>query len=73
MVVILMISAKLAPLGILKIKVIWNKGCYVIIFVHDVSTKILSRDSSYIVDLAMWPKIGDSSISMEEALITSTL
>ena len=66
MVVILMISAKLAPLGILKIKVIWNKGFHV-------STKILSRDSSYIVDLAMWPKIGDSSISMEEALITSTL
>ena len=73
MVAILMISAKLAALGILKTKVIWKKGYYVIVFVLDVSYKILSRDSNCIVDLAMWPKIGNSSFSMEEALITSIL
>ena len=31
-----MMSAKLATLGLPKIKIIWNKGYDVIIFVHDV-------------------------------------
>ena len=43
MVEILMMSAKLATLGLLKIKVTWNKGYDVIIFVYDVINKILSR------------------------------
>ena len=42
MVAVLM-SAKLATLGLLKIKVTWNKGYDVIIFVYDVINKILSR------------------------------
>ena len=42
MVVILMISAKLATLGILKIKVVGNKGYDLIISVHHVTSKILS-------------------------------
>ena len=53
MVAILMISAKLATLGILKIKVFLNKDYYVIIFVHDVTSKILSRGSNHIVDVVM--------------------
>ena len=43
------------------------------IFVHDVNSRILSRDSNYIEDLAMWPKFDDSSISMRENIITSIL
>ena len=59
MVEFLMMSAKLATLGLLKIKVFWNKGYEVITSVSDVTNEILSRDSDYIVDLAMWPKFGN--------------
>ena len=54
MVTILMMSAKIATLDLLKIKVFWNKGYDVIIFVHDVINKTLSRESNYIVDVVMW-------------------
>ena len=64
MVAILMMSAKMATLGLLKIKVFWNKGYDVIIYVHDVTNKILSRDSNYIVDVVMWSKFGNSSIGI---------
>ena len=50
-------SAKMATPGLLKIKVFWNKGYDVIISVHDVINKILSRDSNYIVDVVMWPMV----------------
>ena len=73
MVTILMMSAKLATLGLLKIKVFWNKGYEVIISVYDVTKKILSRDSIYIVNVVMWPKFGNSSTSMREVIITSIL
>ena len=73
MVTILMMSAKMATLGLLKIKVFWNKGYDVIISVHDVTNKILSRDSNYIVDVVMWPKFGNSRTSMREVIITSIL
>ena len=72
MVKILMISAKMATLGLFKIKVFWNKG-YDIISVHDVTDKILSRDSNYVVDVVMWPKFGNSNVSMREVIIISTL
>ena len=55
MVAILMMSAKLASLGLLKIKLCWNKGYDVIISVDNVTNKILAFDSSYIVYVAMWP------------------
>ena len=51
MVTTLMISAKIVTLGLLKIKVFWNKGYAVIISVYDVSNEILSLDPSYIVDV----------------------
>ena len=70
---ILMMSAKMATPGLLKIKVFWNRGYDVIISVHDVTNKILSRDSNYIVDEVQWPKFGNSSISMREYIITSIL
>ena len=46
-------STKMATLDLLKIKVFRNKGYDVIRFVHDVTNKILLRDSNYIVDLVM--------------------
>ena len=69
MVTILMMSAKMATPGLLKIKVFWN----IIISVHDVTNKILSRDSNYIIDVVMWPKFGNSSVSMGEVIKTSIL
>ena len=46
----LMMPAKLATVGLLKIKVIWNKAYDVIASLCDVSNKTLWRDSNYIVD-----------------------
>ena len=66
MVAILM-SAKLATLGLLKIKVFWNEGSDVITFVQDVTNKVLSRDSNYITDMVMLAKY---SISMREVIMT---
>ena len=73
MVTILMVSAKMATLGLLKIKIFWYKGYDVIIFVYDVTNKILSRDSNYIIDVAMWQKFGNFSISMRKVIIISIL
>ena len=73
MVATLMISAKLATLDLLNIKVFWNKGYDVIIYVRDVTKKVFSPDSSYIVDVAMWGKFDNCSISMREVIITSIL
>ena len=48
-----MMSAKMATPGLLKKKVFGKKGYDVIISVHDVTNKILSRDSNYNVNLVM--------------------
>ena len=63
-----MMSAKMAAPDLLKIKVFWNIEYDVIISVHDVTNKNLSRDSNYIVDLVIWRKFGNSSISMREVI-----
>ena len=62
-----MMSGNLATLnkGILK-------SYDVIISVHD-DTNILSYNSNYIVESVMWPKFGNSSISISEVIITSIL
>ena len=73
MVMILMMSAKMAAPGLLKIKFFWKKVYYVIISVYDVTNKILSRDLSHDVNVVMWPKFGNSSISVREVIITLTL
>ena len=44
MVTILLILGKMTTLGLLKIKVFWNKGFDVIIFDIDVTNKILKRE-----------------------------
>ena len=66
-------SAKMATPGLLKIKLFWNKGYDVIVYVHDVTNKILSRDSNCVVDVVVWPKFGNSSISIREVIIISIL
>ena len=73
MVAILMMSTKLATLGLLKIKVLWNKGYDVIISVDDTTTKILSNDSGNFVDVVMWAKFCNSSISIREVITASIL
>ena len=65
--------AKMATPGLLKIMVFWNKGYDVTSPVDDVTNKILSRDSSYIADVFMWSKFGNSRISMREVISTSIL
>ena len=66
-------SARIATLDLLKIKVVWNKGYDVITSVHDVTNKVLSRDSNHIIGKAMWPKFGNYSISMREVITNSML
>ena len=73
MVTILMMSAKIATLGLLEIWVFWNKGYDVIIFAHIVTSKKLSRDSNCFVDVVMWPKFVNPSIYIREVIITSIL
>ena len=53
MATILMMRAKLITPGLLKIKIFRNEGYDVIIPEYDVTNKVLSRDSSYIVDVVM--------------------
>ena len=53
MVAILMMLSNLATPGLFKIMVFQSKGYGVIISVHDVTDKVFSRDSNYIVDLLM--------------------
>ena len=48
MVEILIRSVKLATVGLLKIKAFSNKGCDVIIFLHDAIKRILSHDSNHL-------------------------
>ena len=50
---ILMMSAKLATSGLIKIKVFRYNGYYVIYSVCDITSKILSHDPNYIVDVVM--------------------
>ena len=47
----LTMSAEMATLGLLKIKIFCNEGYGVIISVHDVTSKILSHDSNHIVEV----------------------
>ena len=73
MVPILMISTKMATVSLLKIEIFWNKVYDVIVSAHDVTNKIISCDSDYIVDMVMWPKFGNSSISIRQVIITLIL
>ena len=73
MVAVLIMSAKMATLGFLRIKAFWNKVHDVIFYVHDVRNQILLRESNCIVDVVMWSKFGNSSNYMGEVITTSML
>ena len=73
MVTILMISAKMTTPDLRKTKVFWKGDYDAIISVNDVTNKILSLESNYIVDVVTWPKFDNSSIFMREVIITSSL
>ena len=73
MVTVLMMSAKLASPVLLKLKEFQTKGYDVKILDYDVTNSILSRDSNYVVDVGMLPKVGNCSISMRDVFITSIL
>ena len=66
-------SAKMATPGLLKIRVFWTKGYDTITPVYGVTNKILSHDSNYVVDMFMWPKFCNSTISMRKVITTSIL
>ena len=65
---ILMIPAKLLTPGLIKIKVFWGEAYDVIISVHNVTNKTLSRYSTYIAYVVIWPKFINFSISVREFL-----
>ena len=73
MVATLMMPAKFATLGLLKITLIWNGGYDVINRFHDVANKVLSHHSKYIVDVAIGPEFDGCSIFMTEANMSSIL
>ena len=62
----------MATPALLKIKILWNKGYYVIT-VYEVTNQILLHEWNYIMDVVMRTKFGNSSISMSEVIITSIL
>ena len=59
LVIILMMSTKMATPGFLKVTIFWNKS-------YDVTNKILLSDLNYIVDVVMWPKFGNFRILWEK-------
>ena len=63
-----MMSAKMATLGLLEINIFWNKGYKVKISVHDVTNKILLRNSNYIRDMVTWPKFANTLAFLWEKL-----
>ena len=68
-----MMSAKLATIDLLKVKIFSNKGYDIINFVQDVNIKFLSHVSNYIVEVFMSPKFGNSSIPVRDVVIISIL
>ena len=51
MVTILIMSAKWTALGFPKLKEFCNKGYDITNYIYDVTIKIISRDSNYILDV----------------------
>ena len=50
-----------------------KKNYDVLISVHDATNKIFSHDSNYNLNVVMWPKFGNSNISVREVITTSIL
>ena len=73
MVTISMMSAKITTPGFLKIRVFWKKGYDVIIFCPWRHQQNFLRDLHYTIDVAMWLKLGNWSISFGKVIIISIL
>ena len=73
MAAVLIMSTKLATLGLLKIEVFWDKDYDVIIPAHEVINKILSRKGNYFVNVVMWSKFGNCGIFTRKVIITPIL
>ena len=58
----------MTTLGLLKIKVFWNKFDSVIISVHGVNSKTFPLDSNFIVYVVMWSKFSNSAFLLEKLL-----
>ena len=71
MIPILLMPAKFDIPGFLEIKEFWNERYNDIIFIYDATNKILSCESNYVLDVVIWPKFVNSSISIREVIITS--
>ena len=63
----------MATPGLVKITVFWNKGYDDTVPASDVTDKILSSDSNNTVDVSLWSRFDNCSISMREVIITSIL
>ena len=70
---ILMMAAKIAIPSLLKKTIFWNKGYEITNPDNDVNNKILSCDSNFIIHVFIWPKFGNSIISLKEVITTSIL
>ena len=66
LIIILIVSAKIATPCLLKMAVFQNKCYDVIIQVDDVTSKFLSRESNYTVDVFMWPKFDNLAFLWEK-------
>ena len=63
-----MLSIKMTITGSVEIKVSWNKSYDVIICLDGVINKVLSDNLNHIVEMVMWPKFVNSSISIREGI-----
>ena len=72
-VITILMLVKILTVDVVKIKVVWSKGYDLIISVYDVTDKVLSHNSNYVVDVVIWPKFSNSNISMRKVIITSIL
>ena len=73
MIAILIILSKSVTLGLLRIKILWNKGYDIMILIYRGIKKIVWPESNNIMNVVMWPKFGKSSISIREVIIALIL
>ena len=64
-----MMLAKLSNPGLIKINVFQNMGYDAISPDYEVTNKVLSCKPNDFVDVVLWPKFRNSSISMTEIII----
>ena len=66
-----MMPARMASLGYSTLKIYFE--IKIMTSFHDITNKMVSRDSYHIVDVVMRSKFSNSNISKREVIITSIL